>query len=103
MTQTIPLTDAASGMVLADALHDANDAVLLPAGCVLTAAILHALERRGVTIITIDIANDADDINEVATAEQITARIEHVFRRGSGTAHSVLKAAISDLKLPSKS
>ena len=109
MTQTIPLTHATTGMVLADALQDASGAVLLPAGCVLTAAMMHALERRGVASITIgtspdvDDVDDADDASDLASTEQITARIEHVFRRGSGTAHDALQAAITAFKLPNKS
>lgn len=108
MNSPVLVTDAVAGMMLGDALHDDTGKVLLPAGCVLTLAILQALARRGVTHITISDAIDAA-ATSVATSSaapsnaDIAARIDHVFRRGDSAAQTELKTAIRAFRLSATS
>lgn len=49
----LPLAQARAGMVLSGELRDAHGHVLLPAGAVLTAAMLASLARHGIAMLPV--------------------------------------------------
>ncbi len=115
MRRTVQLRDVVAGMCLANELCDDLGRVLLPAGCLLTPAILKALQRREIgdtTAITIDDSSAALPASEFAPAPEapsaqdaIKARIDHIFRHSADNPTStltVLRDAVSAHKLAKK-
>ena len=110
MTITIPLASASVGMQLASDLRDSNGAMLLPHASVLTAAMISAMQRRGIT--QVDVMN-ADDIepppqpqppqppqpSQTEQIAEISVRIDTIFRRSGGNANLQLQAAIRGYRL----
>lgn len=85
----VALDDAESGMVLAEAVRDGQQAVLLPEATTLTDTLLRSLERRGIAhVVVVD-----DDISEeewAAQCRRVQARLERLFRNCAGKGASEL-------------
>lgn len=98
--QALALDQAAAGMVLADDLRDAGGALLLPAGAVLSEAVLAGLRRRGVAGCRVETAHPAEAAHPANAAEpaaeaehaapgsprqeRAQARLRHLFRHSAG-------------------
>lgn len=83
-TQSIDLSLAQPGMLLAAPLLDANGAVLLPQGAALSEASLAGLRRRGIETCEVSLAADAPDPAQRAAArERACARLQQLFRHRS--------------------
>lgn len=99
----LPLDQATPGMTLSEPLRDAKGEVLLPQGATLTAAVLAALERRGIDMLPIATNDDAAQLSEAeleALRERARERIASLFRRcGAEGAAGVLKQCITDLRM----
>lgn len=96
----IALEQAAAGMVLAEALCDANGALLLPAGATLSAAALAALRRRGVASCSIAAPGEPAPPESVQ-AQAATQRLQHLFRRsGEADAMPPLLRLLNDYRAP---
>lgn len=76
----LDLDDAVAGMVLAEAVLDAQGGVLLPHSTTLTDSLLTSLRRRGIdTVFVVD-----DNISEEelkAERERVQRRLEQLFRK----------------------
>ena len=95
---SIALDQATVGMSLAAQLLDDSGNVLLPAGAVLSAAILNKLERRGIATLTVTMEAEsdphaalADQAEAEAERERRQARLAHLFR------HSAAEGATGQL------
>jgi hypothetical protein len=95
---SIALDQATVGMTLAAQLLDDSGNVLLPAGAVLSAAMLDKLERRGVATLTVAMQAEADPhavladkARAEAERERRQARLAHLFR------HSAAEGATGEL------
>jgi hypothetical protein len=99
----LPLDQAIPGMTLSEPLCDARGEVLLPQGATLTAAVLAALERRGIDFLPIaqnDEAAAPSDAELEALRERARERVAHLFRRTEGDgAGAALRQAILDLRM----
>lgn len=76
----VPLSDVVPGMTLWDAVTDDRGNVLLPAGTVLTGAMLGSLERHQVEMLAIAGAA-LSDAEELARSTQQTGRLAWLFRK----------------------
>ena len=99
----LPLDQATPGMTLSEPLCDTKGDVLLPQGATLTAAVLAALERRGIDSLPIAINDDTERLSEAelkALRECARERIASLFRRcGEEGATGVLKQHITNLRM----
>lgn len=90
-------------MTLSEPLRDAKGDVLLPQGATLTAAVLAALERRGVDSLPIATNDDATQMSDAeleALRERARERIARLFRRcGESGAAGTLKQAVTNLRM----
>lgn len=88
----VQLDDAEPGMVLFEAVLDAQRKVLLPEATVLTDSLLRSLERRGVeNVFVVD-----DDISQEeweAECRRVQARLDRLFRqcRGKGASDMLMQ------------
>lgn len=87
---SLPIAEAAAGMVLAEALRDDGGAVLLPAGATLSDASLRSLRRRGVATLSVigaAVAGSADAAADAAHGqaerERQCARLARLFRHSA--------------------
>ena len=91
----VPLDDAEPGMVLSEAVLDAQRSVLLPEATVLTEVMLRSLERRGIEqVYVVDMVDD--DISQKEWEEEcrsIQERLDRLFRhcRGKGASEALLQ------------
>jgi hypothetical protein len=99
----LPLDQATPGMTLSEPLCDARGEVLLPQGATLTAAVLAALERRGIDSLPIATNDDAATVSDAeleSLRERARERIAHLFRHtGEHGAGDALRQAILDLRM----
>lgn len=108
MITTVSLDCATAGMQLATNLSDDAGQLLLPQGCVLTPAIVHALRERGIASVAVTAvqADDTATIPNTALASipsceaEPARRLAHLFRHGGGDANLQLQAALHSLRLP---
>jgi hypothetical protein len=94
----IPILGLAPGTRLAQSVHRADGAVLLPAGAELDADQLRRLIQRGVEFVHVmqKETRDAAQIEQdVATA---TVRVSHLFRGDGSAARKNLGVAIADYR-----
>ena len=83
---TLALASAAPGELMAEAVLDDHGNVLVGVGCELTASLLQALARRGVTTVCIARAVAAEAIEQVDSAirhGRAMERIAHLFRHAT--------------------
>lgn len=73
----VSLEHATAGMTLSDAILDQQGQVLLPAGAVLTAAMLDALGRHDVALLPI---LDIGAVTPAIDVSAVTARLAYLFR-----------------------
>src|SRR4051812_41957623 len=93
-SMAVNISDACSGMVLAQDLTDACGAVLLPAGCLLDEGNLKLLRRRGIANVVVVAQEEQEEHDEAAKAaaaaarqalcERQCARLGHLFRACAG-------------------
>jgi hypothetical protein len=99
----LPLDQATPGMTLSEPLRDARGEVLLPQGATLTAAVLAALERRGIDSLPIAHNDDAAPLSDAeleALRERARERIAYLFRHaGEHGAGDTLRQAILNLRM----
>ena len=99
----LPLDQATPGMTLSEPLCDAKGDVLLPQGATLTAAVLAALERRGIDSLPIAINDDAEQLSDAeleALRERARERIASLFRHcGEEGTMGILKQYITNLRM----
>jgi hypothetical protein len=101
---TIGLDAAQPGMVLAHELTDAHGAVLLPAHATLTAATLIALNRRGITALSIvqEVDEDAEERERQRQLKRahLQQRLTVLFRKcGTDGANGKLHALVERFRL----
>ena len=85
---------AAPGMTLARDLPDREGKPLLAAGTVLDVAMLDRLIRRGVTTVTVLVADTRDAETLASEREAFEKRIAHIFRGTSSPARDDLRSAV---------
>jgi hypothetical protein len=84
----IPISAAASGMVLSDAVLDTKGYVLVPKGTVLTTAMLKALDRHEIEVIAVVCEGDLTENDQVEHI-QLCLRVEQLFRKPSAVSKSI--------------
>ncbi|HYD63088.1 MAG TPA: hypothetical protein VEC35_22225 [Noviherbaspirillum sp.] len=89
----VQLDDAEPGMVLFEAVMDAQRTVLLPEATVLTDSMLRSLERRGVEYVFVvddDISQEAWE----AECRRVQERLDRLFRqsRGKGASDTLMQS-----------
>ncbi len=92
---------AAPGMVLARDLLDREGKPLLAAGTVLAVATLDRLIRRGVTTVTVLVADTRDAETLASEREAFEKRISHIFRGTGSTARDALRSAVLAFRMES--
>lgn len=100
-SRVIPLDQATPGMVLADAVREADGNVLLQAGVSLGETQLASLLRRGIRGISI-VVPPAAEVSNVPTAPEaprddvVRARVRRLFRKSEtdATTHALFKAVL---------
>jgi hypothetical protein len=103
-SRVIPLDQAMPGMVLADAIREADGNVLLHAGASLGEAQLAGLLRRGIRGIAVVVSPAAEPGNApaVPTApatpqdDAVRAQVRRLFRKSEtdATTHALFKAVL---------
>lgn len=81
-SKLIPLEDATAGMVLAQNLTGSHNEMLLPAGTVLTSAMITSLSRHQVEEITIELEAEIDvnqSANDALKLQKKIARLDQLF------------------------
>ena len=97
-SRVIPLDQAMPGMVLADAIREADGNVLLHAGASLGEAQLAGLLRRGIRGIAVVVSPAAEPGNAPATPQDdaVRAQVRRLFRKSEtdATTHALFKAVL---------
>jgi hypothetical protein len=95
----VDLDDAEPGMVLSEAVLDAQRTVLLPEATVLTESLLRSLERRGIEHVLV-VDNDISQEEWEAECRRVQTRLDRLFRgcRGKG-ASDVLLQRIAEYRM----
>ena len=78
--ETLPVTDAVLGRVLAEAVLDDQGQVLLGASTTLTTDLIKSLSRRGVTTLCVQSQSLGDGPDPQAQRELAVQRIAYLFR-----------------------
>lgn len=78
--QTVPITQAEPGCVLAEPVLDSHGQVLVAACTTLTTGLIEALGRRGVTALCVECPHPSDEVDLQAGRELAAKRIAHLFR-----------------------
>lgn len=92
---------ATPGMTLARDLPDREGKPLLAAGTVLDVATLDRLIRRGVTTVTVLVADTRDAETLASERLAFEKRIAHIFRGTSSPAREALRSAVLAFRLKS--
>jgi hypothetical protein len=90
-SKQVDMDDAAPGMVLAEAVLDGQNAVLLPAATELTESMLRSLQRRGIEhVFVVDDSVSPEEWE--AECRRVQARLDRLFRicRGKGASDILL-------------
>jgi hypothetical protein len=74
----VPLAQVEAGMVLSDEVLDGQGHVLLPAGAVITAALLARLPAHGISALPIAVASAPE---APVDRKAVLGRLAHLFRR----------------------
>lgn len=85
----VALDDAESGMVLAEAVRDGQQAVLLPEATALTDSLLRSLERRGIGHVVV-VDDDMSEEEWEARCRRVQDRLVRLFRNSAGKGASEL-------------
>lgn len=92
---TLPLSELAAGMLVAEPVTDAGGRVLLPAGATISDAILGSLARHEVTEICVEMEVAEDPAQRIAREAATTATVAALFRHaGEGAATRALHDAV---------
>lgn len=94
----LDLDAAIAGMVLSQAIVDRQGGTLLPAGTVLTDALLASLRRRGIDTICV-VNDDLSNADLQAERERVQRRLANLFRKNG--AGSALWQHVNDYRLGS--
>lgn len=98
-SKQVPLDDAESGMVLAEAVRDGQNAVLLPEATTLTDTQLRSLERRGIGHVVI-VDNEISQEEWEAESRRVQVRLVRLFRNCAGSgASDVLKQCVFEYRM----
>lgn len=94
------LDEVRSGMTLAEPVVDANGQMLVPAGTVLTESLLAGLQRRGVTVLTVEQEIEEDVAEREARRLRLSQHLERIFRKaGEGRATREIRAVVLAYRL----
>ncbi|HJV93368.1 MAG TPA: hypothetical protein VJ572_07790 [Azonexus sp.] len=97
---TIAIGDAQPGMRLAEAVADAMGQMLVPAGSELTASMLQGLQRREITVLTVEHEIEEDSAAREARQAKVVEQLDRLFRKaGEGAETRLLYQAILDFRL----
>lgn len=97
---TLPLAEATPGTILALDLLDTYGALLLPAGTVLSEALLASLAQRGIEQIVVCDTSPGDETESAARRQRLANRIEYLFRAaGDNIAMRELQSQITSYRL----
>lgn len=77
----IPLERATPGLILGEDLLDPSGHILLPAGVVLTDAMLSSLRRRGIAELAIAVEPTTAPEELARREAQVRQRLAHLFRK----------------------
>lgn len=95
----LDLDDATAGMVLSEAVLDADGAVLFPSATSLTDAMLTSLQRRGITTVFV-VNDDLSEADVKAERKRVQQRLTVLFRRsGSNPACQALMQRIIEYRI----
>lgn len=98
--ETIATGDARPGLRLAEAVIDASGQVLVPVGCELTESILHGLQRREVTTLTVEREVEEEPAAREARRAAAVAQLDRLFRKaGNGEETRQLYQAVLDFRM----
>ena len=100
-SKDLALGEAQAGMELASDLVDRQGTVLLQKGSILSASLLTALERRGVTRLRVVGEPDRDGIGLEAARACLDARLAHLFRHQAGGQAGKLRERLLAYRLES--
>ena len=100
----LPLAEVTPGMVLSDELLDQQGHVLLPAGAVLTEAMLARMPGHGIESLAVVGDSAPDPAQSAAERAARLARIAVLFRRhapddGEDWAANALRALVTDFRV----
>ena len=94
------LDEVRSGMTLAEPVVDTNGQMLVPAGTVLTESLLAGLQRRGVSVLTVEQEIEEDMVEREARRLRLAEHLDRVFRKaGEGRATREIHAAVLAYRL----
>lgn len=100
MKTRIALQSATPGLRLSDAIVDDAGRVLVPDGAILTDALLHSLQRRGVVELAVDLVDDEDPAVLEARRISVERAVAVHFRQaGEGIGTRALREAIRAFRL----
>lgn len=92
---TLPLSELAAGMLVAEPVTDAGGRVLLPAGATISDAILGSLARHEVVEVCVEMEVAEDPAQRAAREAAATASVTALFRHaGEGAATRTLHDAV---------
>lgn len=90
----LPVEELQPGMKTAAEVLDARGNVLLPAGAVLSQAVIGSLARHGFAHVSIAVEEDAPVV-DAAQCARLAARLDHLFRAtATATANAELLALL---------
>ena len=95
--ETLPITDAALGRVLAEAVLGDQGQVLLGASTTLTADLIKSLSRRGVTTLCVQSQSAGDGPDPQVQRELAAQRIAYLFRHCTqqGTINPLMRLVLN--------